>query len=277
MVFGESTQHTSDLIRNTRQLAQGVSREQTNRLSAAYTGGDTMTLRFPVGGIQIGHTIEIGWTTYSVAEVDTATHTLGVVEEIAETAEPADEGTRVIIRPRYPAKRIIHWLNIEITNLSALGVYKLDLIEADEHGTAPLPPDVITIVSAWSREKGLLPRKLPESSYRVVDVPEGLELRGPATLEHVMVGRPFGQLPSDEDVNVTQSTGLWATALDIPPLGAAVNMLAGSESQRNIIDHQGETRRANEVPPGSIGANMRSLATLKHERVVAESQRLLAR
>jgi 3-hydroxyisobutyrate dehydrogenase-like beta-hydroxyacid dehydrogenase len=71
--------------------------------------------------------------------------------------------------------------------------------------------------------------------------------------------------------------GLVSTAEDLPPLGAAMRLLAGLEAQRNLIDTQGDTRRAGEVPAGSITQALRNLAAIRQQRLTAEAQRFQQR
>lgn len=275
MVFGESTQTTSDWVRETRSYTQGSSKEQANVLDADFNPGDEqMVMKFPVDGTQVGQTLEVGWLLYQVVDVDTSSRTLSVVPEI-EDAEHLT-GERVRMRPNYSTRRVIEQLNNDLRDLSAQNIYRLETVEAID-GAADVPLGALVVLDAWSKEPGLNSRQLPSAFYQLADTPEGKQLRGPATLEYVTYGCIFNPLPFDEDVVITDHTGLWASALDIPPMGAAITLLSGSESQRNIITHQGDTRRAGEVPPGSITGALQTLAALRSRRIVAEGQRLTGR
>ena len=70
------------------------------------------------------------------------------------------------------------------------------------------------------------------------------------------------------------STGLQATAYDLPPLGAALSLMATAPIRREFLDAQGSSRRAEEVPPGAISASMRDLRARRDMRVAAEAARL---
>ena len=72
------------------------------------------------------------------------------------------------------------------------------------------------------------------------------------------------------------STGLQSTAYDLPPLGAALALMAGAPIRREFIDAQGSSRRAEEVPPGAISGAMRDLRFRRETRVAAEAARLSA-
>ena len=66
------------------------------------------------------------------------------------------------------------------------------------------------------------------------------------------------------------------TAYDIPSLGAALKLQSMREPQRNFNTAQGDSRRAEEVPPG---AQLRSVPALQipYERRIKEEARRLKR
>ena len=70
------------------------------------------------------------------------------------------------------------------------------------------------------------------------------------------------------------STGLQSTAYDLPPLGAALALMAAAPIRREFIDAQGSSRRAEEVPPGAISGSIRDLRFRRETRVAAEAARL---
>lgn len=278
-MFGTSTVMTSDSVRQVREHAQGGNRGQLNVLAEAFTPLQTqIVLTHPISGIQVGQSVEIEWVSYLVTQVDTATRSLGVVSEVPGTAGTHAVGARVFMRPRYTTRRIITELNNDLAELSAQGLVKISAHEADAEGVVVLPDNIIKILDVWSREPGDVDsRQLPETAYRIVDGPTGVELRGPKGLDFIVAGTTLTPLPTDTDVNIASWTGLQATAVDIPPYGAAMSLLAGTESQRNIINAQGETRRAEEVPPGAVSGAVALLGALRQERIVSEVQRLQRR
>ena len=66
------------------------------------------------------------------------------------------------------------------------------------------------------------------------------------------------------------TTGLQSTAYDLPPLGAAIKLMAGREIPRTFTSSQGDVRRATEVPPGAISASPNGLIKLRESRIGAE-------
>jgi hypothetical protein len=284
MVFGASTLTTADLIRHTLRRVRGASRSQVNLLANAFGVMDTqMVMEYPVVGAQVGQAVEVDLTVYLVTGVNTATQTLDVVPQDEAASHAA--GAKVGLRPPYTKQQIIAELNAELADLSANDLYRIEIVEADVDGGIAVPDGALTVLDVWSDEPnlGVTTRQLPESHFRITDTPTGTELRGRGgpdgtRLSFVTFGCEFNTLPDDDDtVNVVTTTGLWGQALDILPLGASMRMLMGTEAMRNIVSHQGETRRAEEVPPGAVSGALRNYAALRQGRVVAEAQRLRQR
>jgi hypothetical protein len=284
MVFGTSTTTTADLVRQTRSHVRGAVRSVTNVLAADFTVGQTqMVMQFPVTGVQVGQALEVGVRSYVVTAVNTATQTLGVLP--LTTSLNHLTGARVVMRPQHSTLQIIDAMNAELSDLSAMDLYRVVPVAADSEGDIAVPAGALTVLDVWSDEPnlGVATRQLPESHFRITDTPTGIELRGRGgpdgtRLSFVTFGCSFGWLPlSDDTAVVTDETGLWGEALDILPLGAAVRLLLGTEAQRNVIHTQGETRRAEEVPPGAVSGALRNLAAIKQSRLVSESQRLRQR
>jgi hypothetical protein len=65
--------------------------------------------------------------------------------------------------------------------------------------------------------------------------------------------------------------------LDIPPLGAASNLLRTTESRRTQISSQGDTRRPDEVPVSSNSSIASQLDRQYRDRVQEEMIRLVNR
>jgi hypothetical protein len=284
MVFGASTLTTADLIRQALAHVRGASRPQINVLGENFaSSSDQMVMEHPVAGVHVGQSIEVDLSTYLVAAVSTATQTLTVVAQ--SVAANHDAGSRVTMRPIYDKARIVTEMNNELADLSTNDLYRVEVVAADISDDIAVPAGALTILDVWSNEPNVLAgtRQLPEAHFRIVETPTGTELRGRGgpdgiRLSFVTFGCGFDTLPlNDETVNVVSVTGLWGQALDLLPLGAAVRMLMGTESQRNIVSHQGESRRAEEVPPGAVSGSLRNLAALRQGRLVAESQRFRQR
>ena len=77
-----------------------------------------------------------------------------------------------------------------------------------------------------------------------------------------------------DDVSMT---GLPITAYDLPVLGAAAKLAWPTEYKRNATEHQPDTRRAQEVPPGSRLGAARALQQRYEQRVTDEEVRWIIR
>src|SRR5665213_402038 len=82
--------------------------------------------------------------------------------------------------------------------------------------------------------------------------------------------QPFVNLTDD----ATTVAGLSNTMYDVPPLGAMVALVAPREIKRNQIDAAPDSRRATEVPPGSVMNSVAQVLALRARRINAEASRL---
>jgi hypothetical protein len=268
---------TSDLIRATRRLVQGNQHGPINTLASNKDDAATAAvMTFPVNGVQVGMAVEIGWVEYVVANVNVTSKTLDLLPEIEGTAIDHLAGARVNMKPRYSSRRIIEELNNDLMDLSAQGIYKLQSV-AGVDGVVDPPEGAVVILDVWDEET--TSRRHAGVSWRLSDSPSGPVLIGDDSVDvdYMVFGCTLGQLSLTVDQDITTATGLVSTAEDLPPLGAALRLLAGAEAQRNLLDTQGETRRAGEVPPGALTGALRNLAAIRQSRVTAEAQRFQQR
>ena len=88
----------------------------------------------------------------------------------------------------------------------------------------------------------------------------------------------FSQLdPSmwTSNTDVAAATGMTKTMLDIPPLGAEIQLTLPREIRRNFMDVQPDPRRAPEVPAGSVANSVQAMQILYNNRVSEEAERLM--
>lgn len=275
--FVPSDKTTSDLVRAVRSHAQGGARHGVNALENPFDN-DTpeLVVQFPISGLQPGMNLEIDWVEYSLLDASPSTKTLTVMpmdDDAPHVVHAA--GARITLKPRYTTRRIIEELNNELDQMSGEGLYRVVSVAANSDGSLTLPDGALVVLDAWSNEE--FQRQLPSGFYEITESATGPQLLGPNTLSRATIGCTFNYLPPWENVPVADTTGMVPTSLDIPPLGAAIRLLMGTESQRNIIDHQGETRRAGEVPTGGPTQSLQNLAAMRQTRLVSEMARLAQR
>jgi hypothetical protein len=112
----------------------------------------------------------------------------------------------------------------------------------------------------------------------VLDFPSGIGLRldeGTSGFGvQVVVAHPFTPIDTTNPAALVSTTGVTATMEDIPPIGAALRLMAGREVGRNNPNAQGDTRRYEEVPPLAVARSTAKLEQLWNQRVTEESARL---
>jgi len=64
------------------------------------------------------------------------------------------------------------------------------------------------------------------------------------------------------------------TMEDIVEMGVMARMLAVREVKRNFIESQGDTRRSDEVPAGSIANSVTNILRLRRDRIISEASKL---
>lgn len=274
--FTASDTMTSDLVAEVRSLVQGGSREAFNVLETEFASvNDTFAVKYPLAGLQMGHTLEIDWTEYTVVDLNTAGRTITVMPMVPGTDVIHEVGAVVRMKPRFTVARIIREINNELKSLSAAGLLRPVRVAGNPEGGIALPDGALALLDAWSNEDS--PRKLPAQFYQISEGATSPVLIGPPTLGWATVGCVLGELSTVNDQLVAATTGLPPMSLDLLPLGAALRLLAQSEAQRNIADSQGDTRRAEEVPPGGPTTAMRNWAALRQSRLAEEVARFQQR
>ena len=74
--------------------------------------------------------------------------------------------------------------------------------------------------------------------------------------------------------DVTSQTGMTKTMLDIPPLGAEIQLTLPREIKRNFMESQPDPRKAPEVPSLAVANSVQALTILYNQRVSEEAGRL---
>ena len=74
--------------------------------------------------------------------------------------------------------------------------------------------------------------------------------------------------------DVVTATGMTSTMVDIPPLGAEIQLTLPREIRRNFMDTQPDPRRAPEVPAGAVSNSVQAMQMLYNTRVSEEADRL---
>lgn len=285
----------SDLIERTRRhLYSGESRDERNRLTNTMSSSaTTLAVDFDLRGIQAGSMLAIELEELYVWTADNGSSVVVERAQGGSTAATYTAGTPVIVNPKFSDWAILGAINEELADLSAPenGLFQVDDLQVPfQAGTDAYDltgvTDLIRVLdvtfdandgtSRWHQLQGwTLKRNLPTSSFASGMALHVTGYAEPGRNINVSYTKGFTALSALAQ-SVESTAGVPASAVDIIPLGAAVRLLAGTEVARNFLD-QGDTRRADEVPPQARASQARQLAALRRERISAERGRLLAK
>jgi len=282
----------NDWINSTRSYLMSGYAEERNKLSIAYTAGDTtLTFTYPLGGIRPGARLSIGLNTFYVWSVDGQVATISAGEDSSTDANAAS-GSVVKVSPRFTDNEIWKALQDDLYDLSspssalfAIGTIDLTynaIVSGYDLSTASSLISIYEVKYLTPGPQMDNPR-IPSTGWRLnrdaitSQFPSGISLQlfQPAYPGYNLriVYRKYFTIPSAITTNVN-TTGLLDSALDLPPLGAAIRLMAGREIKRNFTESQGDTRRAGEVAAGAVMQSSRNLQILRQQRITAESARL---
>jgi hypothetical protein len=272
--------------------------EQLNRLKTAYVAGSgTMVFDFDMAGIRSGTVISVGTSTFYVWEANVNLKSATVQANWDGTLDqdlPA--GSIVRVAPRFTDAQILRAINEDIHDLSSpssglfqIGTAELTYDSASVGYDLSAAPNMISPIELRVENPGSFKEwtRIPSFKFRIVKgAPTGDEgfesgmalflydTWAGATGDrlHLTYRKGFNQLSNSYSTKL--STGIPSSAWDIPPIGAAISLMAGREIKRSFVEAQGDSRRAAEVTAGTSTSSVRALIALRQQRITAEKQRL---
>lgn len=283
---------TKNLIDQTKAHLYRGFREQLNQLAAdAASGATSLSFVYDLGGIAPGARVSVGLEDYHVWDATPSTKTATVQPGMyGSTTSAHSKNDIVVVNPKFSDQEILQAINDDLIDLCApsnglfqvktatltfnpsnsgydlTGVTNVDgIIEVKwkQLGSSRNWPTL----RAWA-----VKRNLPTTDFASGKALFVYDYIDPGVSIVVSYKAPFGTLAALTDDVAT--TGLPTTATDLPPLGAAIRLTAGREVHRNFDEVQGETRRAEQVPPGANLHSADALRQLRKERIIAEAERL---
>lgn len=283
----------ANLVADARRIAYGSMTEQINLLAANVSaGGDTLQMELDVSGITPGCILSSGLNVWYVKAVAPTTNEIYVIPGYDDSPElAASAGDKVFVKPRVTGWYLFTAINDEITKLSSPtnGLYKVGTWVthvSPTYQTYEVPTEALNMTGIlrvryrWPGTPDVW-SDIRTSSYRwivsetgnkiqlLVNVPSGTEIE-------FTYKAPFTSATALSNDAVVDC-GLSETMLDIPPLGAASMLMKTTDSRRNQITAQGDSRRAGEVPSGSNLSNSAILDREYKMRVQDEYARLIQR
>ncbi len=248
-------------------------------------------------GIVPGVIIEIDSEAMYVQKVG---GTVDVIRAYGNSEAAAHDNLSIVrVSPKFPTYRILEALNNDIRDLSAPdnGIFQIktftttynaskqgyDLTEDSVSLTNEAVQSIYAVsytdpVTVEAREPEIrrwaLKRDRISTSFASGMALVLYEAAFPGKKINVSYKSPLTLITGVASSFNKSSTGLQATAYDLPPLGAALALMTAAPIRREFLDAQGSSRRAEEVPPGAISASMRDLRARRDMRVAAEAARL---
>lgn len=282
----------ADLITATRRHLYGSQRVELNKLNGAVAlDDDTITVANAVGGIVAGAVVSVGLEDLYVWSVADEVVTVQRGYNGSAKSTHAD-GDLVSVNSRYTDWELMTHLNNDLNDLCAPGnglyqIRTLDLTAVSGQLGYDFPAvGFLSIADArWKQLDSVTNQWWPLDGTRVEDsmptdqFPSGTALfidgRQPQPGQTIRIRYraafdPIGSLSDD----VAEVTGLPLTALDLPPMGAAVVVMAGRPVGRAQYTSQGDTRRATEVSVGDVLNSPAALRQQRATRIAAEAGRL---
>ena len=279
----------------TRRNLLGTFTELRNTLSVNYTPGDgTLTLSRSTTNITPGTILSINLNTFYVWSVNGSVVTADGGQN-GSTDIALTSGAIVRVNPKFTDFDIWQELTNELGALSGEGLvgyqssdltYNPVLTGYDLGSTAASNLlDIYEVKYLTPGPEKDMPR-LPRSAWRLTrnanttDIASGMGLQilspSPQNVSGYTVRVVWKSTLTMPPTTATDlsTTLLQASAYDIPPIGAAINLMSGREVPRNFIQDQGDTRRAAEVPPGAIMQSTNGLKQRRQSRIATEKARL---
>lgn len=280
----------NDLVEATKRYLYSGYQDELNVLSGALdTTGTTINLTYDPVGIARGATIAIDLEEMYVWNVNQRALTVRRGMN-GSTATGHIDGSPIHVKPKFSTFRIFQELNNELRDLSSPvnGLFRImytDLTYSAMKEGYDLPGDIITIQEVRYKDfvggdypklmRYEMAKSMPAADFPSTTMLLLYEPAAPGRTLRVKYRAPFALLTALTN-DVATTTGLPDTAMDIPPLGAALRLVAPREIKRNFTEAQGEPRRAEEVPPNAVANSFRGLAGMRAQRILSEAMRLAA-
>lgn len=277
------------ITRAQRQLLSGVVEERNKLVANISATVTSCMLSYDLGSIRTGSVIEIDSEQMYVWEVVETSKTLTVERGFNGTTPAAHTASSiVVVNPRFPRNQIFEAVNDELADLSSPvnGLYRIKVLDltynsADRQINLPTASDIIDIVDVRYRYIGSDYKQV--TNYKLLrnmptkDFGSGyaLQIDSPTMNGDLRITYKtwFTRANAEADDLQTMS-GFPLTAEDILVIGAQIRLMAPREIKRNFTESQGDTRRSDEVPPGSVGNSITNLLRMRRDRITAEAQRL---
>lgn len=278
------------LDRVQRQLLSGTV-EQKNKLAVAVDADDTsFVTTYDVGGLRPGTVFEVDSELVYIWEVNQGTKTLTVERGHAGTTPAShDIGDVITINPRFSKAQLLDALNQDIDDLGspANGLYAVVSVDLSYNGSdrqiditgATNVIDLIDVrLRYMSDDYPILRDVRLQRNLPTTDFPSGYSIVFDGDVQagslRVNYKSGFSRVSSLAD-SIQSVAKVPVTMEDILEMGVMMRVLASREVKRSFIESQGDTRRPDEVPVGSMRDSFGNILRLRRDRIIAEKAKLV--
>jgi hypothetical protein len=279
-----------DLVDAVTQRLVGSYRAERNRLVTELSiTSETMQLEYALAGATRGSYLSIDDEIVYVWSVDQGQRQVKIQRGMnGTTAEAHAQGAVVEVNPRFPRgvirdslrDEILSWPN-DLFRVQTVQVPTLhnettfDLTELEGFYSVLRVFYRRSRIGGWHELKNFeVIRGLETDEYssgsglRVLRGPfESVDLR-------VTAAMPFDTSDFSDTIELEYDVGLAPSMFDIPVIGACWRLVAARDVVRSFVEVQGDSRRAEEVPPGLNSATARSFERIREQRINEEFSRL---
>ena len=276
--------------RTVRQLMSGTVEERNKTTLAINATVTSITFQYDLSGIRPGGVIQIDNELMYVWEISAGSKSVTVERGWNGTTAAAHAASSVAtVDPKFPRAQILEAMNAELDDLASPmnGLFQIKILELNYNGTdlminLPTTDKIIDLISVSLRyistdyikvRRCRLIRDLPNDDFNT-----GYAIRFD---EQVRAGRmvivyksPFTNITT-ESQNIQNVTGLPTSCEDILILGSQIRLVGPREIKRNFTESQGDTRRPDEVPSGSVGNSITNLLRMRRDRITSEAAKLM--
>lgn len=282
-------------IEATRRQLMGGFTEMRNVVGVTYVpGSNLLILSRDMTNVVPGQILSAGLNVFYVSAVAGFNVTVDGGQNGSNDV-PVAAGTLVRVNPKFTDWDIWQELANDLNDLSGMGIVAYnssDLTYNPVYTGYDLGTTAASNLLDVYEVKYLTPGpykdmpRLPRTAWRltrnaaVADIPSGMSLQILDPSSQNVAGylvRVIWKSLLIPPVSLTSdlaTTGLQSSAYDLPPIGAAINLMAGREIQRNFTSSQGDVRRATEVPAGAVAASSTGLKQKRQQRISTEIARL---
>lgn len=276
-----------EAIDETRRLLLAGSMEERNKLAGDIVGlQNSATFIYDLGSIDKGAKISVDLEDMYVWGKSSQTATVERAQ-FGSVLQDHDAGSTVYVNPKFSNFDIFEAFNQELHALSSpanglFGVqdyvldynpsitgynFEIDVIDIFEvRYSVPGPSLDWPLSQDWEYTRHAGDDFVSDNALFVRDAYPNRPI-----LVKAKIG--FTRLLADNNTYFA-SSGLPESCWDILILGAAWRLASVREIRRNFDEVQGDTRRANEVPPGANLGGARELGRLRQLRINEEAARL---